>query len=70
MSGKQEQQTNFKSSEEFKQWLSLAVTKLDRSSSEVIRACILLALPIICANPSLIDHVRYEDYSKDGKPCQ
>jgi len=67
--GKQETQTNFKSCEEFAQWLSMAVAKLDRSKSEVIRCCILLSLPTICANPSLVDHTRFEDY-QNSKVCQ
>jgi len=61
VAGKKEEVHNFKSCEEFATWLNGAVGKLDRSKSDVVRCCILLALPIICSNPSLIDHVRFED---------
>lgn len=69
MSGKQEVQTNFKSCEEFSRWLSMAVSRLDQSKSEIVRCCILLALPTICANPSLIDHTRFEDFTNMDE-CQ
>jgi hypothetical protein len=65
MGGKKEILHNFKSCEDFAQWLNVSVANLDRSKSDVIRACILIALPSICANPSLIDHVRLEDTRKD-----
>jgi hypothetical protein len=64
MSGKKETLHNFKSCDEFATWLSRAVLNLDRSKSDVIRCCILLALPTVCTNPSLIDHVRLEDINK------
>lgn len=64
MGGKKEVLHNFKSCDEFAAWLNGAVANLDRSKSDVIRCCILLALPTICTNPSLIDHVRLEDTHK------
>ncbi len=65
MAGKKETLHTFKSCEDFSDWLNRAVANLDRQKSEVIRCCILLSLPAICANPSLIDHVRLEDTRKD-----
>jgi hypothetical protein len=65
MAGKKEVLHNFKSCEQFAEWLNRSVANLDRQKSEVVRCCILLALPTICANPSLIDHVRLEDTKQD-----
>lgn len=59
--GKKEQLHNFKACDEFSEWLHFGVNALGRSKSDVIRCCIMLSLPTICANPSLIDHVRLED---------
>jgi hypothetical protein len=59
--GKVEIAHNFRASEEFTEWLSFGVNALGRSKSDIIRCCILLSLPTICANPSLIDHVRLDD---------
>ena len=64
MGGKKETLHNFKSCDDFASWLNSAVANLDRSKSDVIRCCILLSLPSICANPSLLDHVRLEDTYK------
>jgi hypothetical protein len=64
MAGKKELIHNFKSCDEFAEWLNFGVCALKRSKSDVIRCCILLALSAICANPSLIDHVRLEDTHK------
>lgn len=61
MAGKKESITTFNSSEAFSIWLNLAVGMLDRPRSEVIRCCIMLALPMIVSNPSLVGHVRFED---------
>jgi hypothetical protein len=69
MSAKKEVIHNFKSCEPFADWLNRAVAVMDRQKSEVVRCCILLALPSICANSSLIDHVRFEDTRKDIE-CQ
>ena len=69
MAGKKEVVHNFKSCEQFADWLNKKVACLDRQKSEVVRCCILLALPTICANPSLIDHVRLED-TKPDIDCQ
>lgn len=52
---------NFKTSEEINNWMSRKICETDRTKSEVIRTCIFLALPTIAANPSLVDHVRFED---------
>jgi hypothetical protein len=65
MAGKGEVTHTFRTSPEFDEWISPKVARLDRTKSEIIRVCILLALPAICANPSLIDHVRLEDTRKD-----
>ena len=68
MAGKKEVLHTFKSCEEFSAWLNQAVADLDRQKSEVVRACILIGLPLICANPSVIDHIRLEDFEK--KNCR
>ena len=67
MPGKIEEPNNFRSSVEFKRWLNDAIAKLDEPGSKVIRTCIMIALPSILANPSLVDHVRFEDMIKDVK---
>ncbi len=65
MAGKKEVIHNFKACESFSEWINRAVVILDRPKSEVIRCCLLLSLPTLCANPSLIDHTRFEDTRKD-----
>lgn len=69
MGGKKETLHNFKSCEDFATWLNAAVANLDRSKSDVIRACIMIGLPAVCCNPTLIDHVRFEDI-RQGEGCK
>lgn len=67
MSGKKEVIHNFKSCDDFAMWLNAAVANLDCSKSDVIRTCIMIGLPAVCSNPSLIDHVRFEDIRRGGE---
>ncbi|MEJ5359895.1 MAG: hypothetical protein WHT06_14640 [Desulfobacterales bacterium] len=69
MPGKKEVLHNFKSCEQFADWLNRAVADLDRQKSEVVRCCIMLALPTIMNNPALLDLVRFEDIRR-GADCQ
>ena len=61
MSGKKEVVLNFKVCEQFADWLDLAAKKIDRPKSQIMRTCLLLSLPIVLVNPSLVDHTRLED---------
>lgn len=45
---------NFKSSEEFSRWYKHAAGDLDIHASELIRACIVLALPMLRNQSDLI----------------
>jgi hypothetical protein len=67
MGQKKDVMITFKSCEPFAIWLSSAVTVLDRSKSEVIRTCVILALPTIMANPRMLDHVCFDDVIDGGK---
>lgn len=67
--GKHLKSINFKVPPEFDLWFGSHVAGLDRTTSEIIRCSIMLSLPTIVANPSLIDHVRFEDIN-DREDCQ
>jgi len=54
----------FKCSEALKDLIGRLTVETDKSASEIIRCCIMLGVDTIKANPSLIDHVRFEDRKK------
>jgi len=61
---------SFKASPEFVAWLGLAVSDLDMSRSEVVRACIVLGLPALVEHPALVDIIgltarKNKGYKKD-----
>jgi len=51
----------FKLDEEVAHWLGKTAFKIDRGKSEVIRACILLALPTVKNFPDLIDNIKFKN---------
>lgn len=53
---------NFKIDDDFEQWLCSQVLDLDCSLSELIRISILLAVPLIRANPALLRMVTLEQF--------
>jgi hypothetical protein len=55
--GKIDRPINFKASSAFEDILSKALLKLDRDKSSVLRACILIGLPVILAHPDLVDRL-------------
>lgn len=57
---------SFKASAEFSAWLSRAVADLDMSRSEVVRTCIILALPAIQENPGLVEILTISRRSGNG----
>ena len=61
MAGTKEVVLNFKVCEQFSEWLDLAAKQIDRPKSQILRTCLLLSLPSVLANPSLVDHARLED---------
>ena len=61
MAGKKEVVLNFKVCEQFSEWLDLAAKQIDRPKSQILRTCLLLSLPSVMVNPSLVDHTRLED---------
>ena len=52
--GKIDQQMNFKADEAMKTWISRAATDLDCNLSELVRACMLVGVPVILQNPLLL----------------
>lgn len=69
MAGKKEVVLNFKVCEQFSEWLDLAAKQIDRPKSQILRTCLLLSLPSVMVNPSLVDHTRLED-SRFAIVCQ
>lgn len=57
----------FKAQEEMETAIGTIAMKADRNKSEVIRACISLALPIIKANPSLIYRIAFQEMNLNQK---
>ena len=57
----EETRITFKCTGELKDLLGRLTVETDKSASEIIRCCIMLAIDTIKGNPSLIDHVRFED---------
>jgi len=57
---------SFKASPEFAGWLSLAVSDLDMSRSEVVRACIVLGLPALKEHPALVEILSITARSNKG----
>lgn len=53
----------FKAQEEMETAIGTIAMKADRNKSEIIRACISLALPIIKANPSLIYRITFSEFN-------
>ena len=51
----------FKVSEEMAKWISHSAFAIDKSKSEVIRACIVLSLDTIINCPSLVHRIQFED---------
>jgi len=51
----------FKVSEEMAKWIGHSAFTIDKSKSEVIRACILLSLDTIINCPSLVHRIQFED---------
>jgi len=57
----------FKAQEEMETAIGTIAMKADRNKSEVIRACISLALPIIQANPTLIYRIAWSEMNLNNK---
>lgn len=57
----------FKAQEEMETAIGTIAMKADRNKSEVIRACISLALPIIKANPTLIYRIAFNEMNLNNK---
>jgi predicted transcriptional regulator len=55
--------TTFKMSEDMESALSKLAFDADRSKSEIIRACVCLALPVIKANQSLIYRLDFSEFN-------
>lgn len=51
----------FKMDEPMAEWFSRLVYDLDKTKSEVIRACILLSADTVKATPSLVNRIQFED---------
>jgi hypothetical protein len=64
MSGKQEIKTTFMMPEDMSDWVSMSISEIDRTKSEVIRTCILLSLDTVRSMPSLTNRIRFEDRFK------
>jgi len=51
----------FKASEEMESAIGKIMNMADKSRSEVLRACVTLALPLLQANPSLTWRVNFSE---------
>ena len=51
----------FKVTEDMAKWIGQAAFDMDKSKSEVIRACILLSLDTVFNCPSLVHRIQFED---------
>lgn len=51
----------FKTTDQMEQALQKVCYQNDRNKSEVIRACITIALPVLVANPSLIYRLDFSE---------
>jgi hypothetical protein len=69
VAGKKEVVLNFKVCEQFSALFDLAAKQIDRPKSQILRTCLLLSLPSVLVNPSLVDHTRLED-TKFKHVCQ
>lgn len=56
-----ETKITFKCSDDLKDLIGRLTVETDKSASEIIRCCIMLGIDTVKKNPSLIDHVRFED---------
>lgn len=56
-----ETKITFKCTEALKDLIGRLTVETDKSASEIIRCCIMLGIDTVRANPSLVDHVRFED---------
>lgn len=55
-------QINFKITDSaMLEWFQATVMEMDCSKSEVLRACIILALPVLQNHCCLIDYIRFKD---------
>jgi hypothetical protein len=55
----------FKAPEEMERAIGQMTVKTDRNKSEILRACVCLALPILKANPSLIYRLSFEEFQSN-----
>ena len=58
---------NLKISEEMATLVQKTSYDMDKTKSELVRCCILLALPMIKTMPSLINRIQLEDYKHNDK---
>ena len=52
----------FKAPEEMERAIGQMTVKTDRNKSEILRACVCLALPTLNSNPSLIYRVDFSEF--------
>ena len=52
----------FKAPEEMERAIGQMTVKTDRNKSEILRACVCLALPVLKANPSLIYRLDFGEF--------
>lgn len=53
--------------EKMEEMIRAAVYEIDKNKSEIVRCCILLALPTIMKCPSLINRIQIEDFKVNDK---
>jgi hypothetical protein len=51
----------FKMSDEMSDWFSKCCFRMEKSKSEVLRACILLGIDTIIASPCIVNLLQFED---------
>jgi len=55
----------FKAPEEMERAIGKMTVQTDRNKSEILRACVCLALPILKANPSLIYRIDFGEFDNN-----
>jgi hypothetical protein len=55
----------FKAPEEMERAIGQMTVKTDRNKSEILRACVCLALPILKSNPSLIYRIDFGEFDSN-----
>jgi len=65
--GKEQTTLNLQIPDAMAEMLSKAIYHTDKTKSEIVRCCILLALPTITKCPSLVNRIQISDFNLNDK---